>query len=54
VRDDAGARRRGGADIADHVTAGARTASLCNRFISADVIAVHVGADHIADLRVGD
>ena len=47
-------RRRGCAEIADDVAAGAGAAGLGDRFIAADVIAVHVRADDVADGRIGD
>ena len=54
VRDDV--RRGGGrgAEVADDVAAGADAAGLGDRLVAADVIAVHVRVDDVADRRVGD
>ena len=46
-------RGRGRADVADDVAAGADAAGLGDRLVAADVVAVHVGVDDVADRRVG-
>ena len=43
----------GGAEVADDVAAGAGPAGLGDRLVAADVVAVHVGVDDVADRRVG-
>ena len=45
----AAGRRRGRADVADDVAAGAGAAGLGDRLVAADVIAVHVRVDDVAD-----
>ena len=54
VRDDRRRRRGRRAEVADDVAAGADAAGLGDRLVAADVIAVHVRVDDVADRRVAD
>ncbi len=52
--EDRGRCRRCGAEIADHVAAGAGPTGLGNGFVTADVIPMHMGVDDVANRLVAD